>query len=401
MSVQLFARSRREDFPVRPAAATRVEIPPPAEIQRPTPKNALRIVGPLIMLAGLVAVMGVLYTAGLMRFSIFPIMMVVTYFMMFRRQGGQQKQTWGEGEGARQDWYNLGDVRRKMLMDAASRQFKRAWWCHPDPADLIKYIRTPRMWERRTEISPDPSQNDFGDIRLGVGVVRQKVEVAVPPLPDDPIWTEPASLAGHRKMVRTQKYVNDMPRVLSLPNMKALALVGALDDVRGVARAMIAQLCTWHSHVDAKVMVVTADPDRWTPVMWLPHAQDPSQRDGCGERRMVFTTPKEFEDYHAAEYQKRDGWVKPQVSSPKQQQDPRPPFWLVIDDACGTAKDWESAAPPKGIKGVCFLRLSETVKDGLGFRTDTTYRVGNEADDSGEIRRMIRRADVTQVGVGR
>ncbi|WP_157836183.1 hypothetical protein [Mycobacteroides abscessus] len=399
MSVQLFARSRRENFPVRPAAATRVEIPPPPEIQRPIPKNALRIVGPLIMIVCLVAVMGVLYKVGMMRLSIFPIMMVITYFMMFRRQGGQQKQTWGEGEGARQDWYNDSDVRRLSLIDAASRQFKRAWWCHPDPADLIKYIRTPRMWERRADISPDPSQNDFGDIRLGVGVVRQKVEVAVPALPDDPVWTEPASLAGHRKMVRTQKYVRDMPRVVSLPNMKAIALVGALEDVRGTARAVIAQLCTWHSHVDAKVMVITSDPDRWAPVMWLPHAQDPDQRDGCGERRMVFSSPKEFEAYHAKEINDRGSWARPPASSPKQQES-RTPFWLVIDDACGTPRDWEGAAPPKGVKGVCFLRLSETVKDGLGFRPDTTYRIEHEADQDGQVRRIIRRADVTQVGVG-
>lgn len=400
MSVQFFARPRRENFPVRPSPATKVEVPPPPELPRPTPKNSLRIVGPLIMMVLLALVLGVMYTAGLMRFSIFPIMMVITYFFMFRRQNGSQKQSWGDGEGARQNWYNTADVRRLALIDAARRQFKRSWWCHPDPGDLIKYIRTPRMWERRTEISPDPSQNDFGDIRLGVGVVRQKVDVVVPPLPDDPVWTEPASLAGHRKMVRTQKYVHDMPRIVSLTNTKAMALVGALEDVRGLARAMVAQLCTWHSHVDAKVIVVTSDPDKWEPVMWLPHAQDPQQRDGCGERRMVFTSPKEFEDYHEKEIADRGSWSRPPASSPKGQ-DARPPFWLVIDDACGTARDWESAAPPKGVKAVCFLRLSETDKDGLGFRPDTTYRVGFEADEDGEIRRMIRRADVTQTGVGR
>ena len=66
-----------------------------------------------------------------------------------------------------------------------------------------------------------------------------------------------------------------------------------MDAVRGIARSMICQLAAFHSPADLQIMIVTSAPTRWDWVKWLPHCQHPEARDGCGERRLVFTSPAE------------------------------------------------------------------------------------------------------------
>ena len=55
------------------------------------------------------------------------------------------------------------------------------------------------------------------------------------------------------------------------------------------------QLAAFHSPSDLQVIVVTAAPSQWEWAKWLPHFQHESLRDGCGERRMLFSSPAELE----------------------------------------------------------------------------------------------------------
>lgn len=379
-------------------------VPTPIPVPEAVPRTAKEFVGPLIMVVAIGGVFYVLYASGLMRYTFFPVVMLVTYGAMFFRRGGtSHKQPWREAEKARRDWSNRADAVREELAVSAERQFTRAWWSHPRPRELAGLVGSDRMWERsRSSSGPGGSDGfgDFGHVRFGVGAVESALKVDYLPLPDDVVWIEPASGHGLRKFLQVQSHVQGMPRVVSLLAVPAMSLVGVLDEVRGVARAMICQLCLWHSPDDLKVMVVTSSPGLWEWVKWLPHAQDPGQRDGCGERRMVFGSAAEFESYHGDELSRRGAWSSPAGPQAAVAGVRQPgPLWVVIDDACGPAAEWASAAPPRGVGGVSFVRLAEEpgfvpvldetasrqLAPALGFSDGVMYRVADG---------VARRADV-------
>lgn len=383
MSVDLFARGPREPFPVE-APGGKVTVPQAIPVPRLEPRKSGQLIGPVVMVAAVAGVFYVLYSAGLMRYGVFPVIMLLTYGVMFFRRGGGRKQSWGQGEASRRDWANQADLAREELAVGADKQFRRAWSAHPGPRDLVGFVGSARMWERR-RAAPEDEVKDFGHVRLGVGTVRQALRLDFSANPDDVVWVEPASGHGLRKFLREQRYVRGMPRVVSLTAMKALSLVGPLDEVRGVAYAALCQLCVWHSPDDVKVMVVTARPQLWEWVKWLPHCQDPVRRDGCGERRMLFGSPAEFEGYHADELSDRAAWSPSGGPSQRAAGVVGRPLWVVVDDACGAPGDWDRPAPPRGVAGVCFVRLAEEPGQGLGFGRETTFRVGDG---------VVRRADV-------
>jgi DNA segregation ATPase FtsK/SpoIIIE-like protein len=357
------------------APGGKASVPAPVPVKRRVPKNIWQIIGVFIVLSALAGVFYVLYTAGLMRYSIFPIIMVISYAALFiRRGGGGDKQSWGEGEAERRTWFNDADIARVQLDESAEKQYLRAWRCHPAPQELVGVVGSRVMWERRPT-RPADEFNDFGHVRLGLGTVRQAMKVETPPLPDQVIWIEPATGHGEKKFLKEKRYVRGMPRVVALSATKALSLVGPLDEVRSLAYAAVCQLCAWHSPEDVKVMVVTGRPELWEWVKWLPHSLDPAKRDGCGERRMVFTSAREYENYHAAEIQARGAWAATSTGPSAQGRAGRP-LWVVIDDACGAEADWASAAPPKGLGSTCFIRLADAVGRGLGFARESVYEVG-------------------------
>ncbi|TXI55757.1 type VII secretion protein EccCa [Mycolicibacterium mageritense] len=390
MSIQFFDRPPREALEKAPSG--KVSLPEAVAVPRIPALSTWQRIGAIVMLIAVAILIYVLVQIRQGWFSILPVMMLVMYVSMILRHRGNRgdKQSWGEMENDCQDWFNLADKARDELISAAEKQFSRAWRCHPDPHDLVGLAGSAVTWERRR--TPTDDFKDFGHVRLGVGTVKQAMQIEVPPLPQQPMYVEPATSHGKRKFLREQRYIHDMPRVVSLTKTKAMSLVGPLDEVRGLARAAICQLAQWHVPDDLKIIVVTDRPEVWEWLKWLPHVQDSGQRDGCGERRMLFTSPEEYETYFADAIRDRGIW-KDGAGGPKDHVTGssgkgRDPFWVVIDDACGSETDWQRAAPKTGIGGVCFIRLAESVGsgEGLGF-TDKkwVYRV----EDG-----VIRRSDV-------
>jgi S-DNA-T family DNA segregation ATPase FtsK/SpoIIIE len=391
VSVEYFDRPVRE--PLDPVPAGKVSLPEAVPVPRVPARSMLHLIGAVVMLMLVAILIYVLFQIRQGLFSILPVMMLVMYGVMFFRRGGgnrsQNQKSSGEMEADRQDWFNQADVARKELVKAAEKQFERSWRCHPDPQDLIGLAGCSAMWQRRRFPTDDFKDfNDFGHVRLGVGTIKQGMQIDYPPLPETPMYVEPATSHGKRKFLREQPYIHDMPRVVSLTKKKALSLVGPMDEVRGLARAVMCQLSQWHSPDDLKLIVVTDRPDVWEWTKWLPHVQDSSSRDGCGERRTVFPSAREYEDYFADEISDRGQWSataggpRDHVAGLSTGGDS---FWVVIDDACGAEVDWASAAPPNGVGGVCFIRLAESAGSGrgLGFDRKSVYRV-----EGGVVRRV-------------
>lgn len=393
MSFILFPRREREPF-AQEAPGGKVSAPAGLGVPRQVP----RTMGQYILLVAIIALIGgvmfVLYTSGLMRYSFMPIMMVFTYgFMFMRMGGGGKKQSPSEADADRTEYFNKEELAREELGESGEKQYLRGHRTHPDPDRLAEVVASRAMWERRRNPSRDELR-DFGQVRLGLGSIRQAMTVEVASLPDEVAWVEPASGHAHKNFIQEQRYVRGMPRVVSLTSMKALSLVGPLDAVRELAYSAVCQLCVAHSPDDVKLMVVTARPELWEWVKWLPHTQDPAHRDGCGERRMVFTSAQEFENYHSAVLLRRPAWHPPGGAASHAAGDAPDQLWIVIDDACGSPGDWESAAPPAGFADTCFIRLAERPGDGLGFAPDAIFEL-TAADEPGGPS-VVRKLDNSQ-----
>jgi DNA segregation ATPase FtsK/SpoIIIE-like protein len=154
-------------------------------------------------------------------------------------------------------------------------------------------------------------------------------------------------------------------------------LIGEMDAVRGIARSMICQLAAFHSPADLQIMIVTSAPDSWDWVKWLPQCQHPEARDGCGERRLVFTSPAGLEAFAGDELLDRKEWMPPASGLHGGPDPSAPPLWVIVDDNCGAAEDWAGATGKRGVGRVCFVRLAPEVGVGVGFDPDTTYRLSD------------------------
>ena len=137
---------------------------------------------------------------------------------------------------------------------------------------------------------------------------------------------------------------------------------------------MICQLAAFHSPSDLQIMIVTSAPDRWDWVKWLPHCQHPEARDGCGERRLVFSSPADLEAFAGDDLLDRKEWTPPASGLHGGPDPSAPPLWVIVDDNCGAAEDWAGATGKRGVGRVCFVRLAPEVGVGAAGPATSTGR---------------------------
>lgn len=221
------------------------------------------------------------------------------------RSGGQRKR---KLRGERRDYLRyLGQMRRNARR-SARQQAEAMIWNHPEPAALWTIAASRRMWERR------PTHGDYGEVRLGTGT--QQLAVNLSPPASKPVEDlEPMCLAALRGFLEAHRSVPDLPiaiqaldfaRILIRPktvpvevnslidwygDKDAYPVEDALfdDAVAGSVRALLAQLVTFHSPDELRVVVCSSRERQiaWDWVKWLPHSLHPTDTDGVGNRRMV------------------------------------------------------------------------------------------------------------------
>ncbi|MFS0853845.1 type VII secretion protein EccCa [Microbacterium sp. 179-I 3D4 NHS] len=142
---------------------------------------------------------------------------------------------------------------------------------HPAPGALIDAGHDPaRRWERR------PGDADFLDVRVGVAdlplLPLSLPEETNPVAPSDPIMRAAAS-----RLVDAGRIVQRMPATIDLAVGGQVAIIGGRAEVLGTARALAAQIATFHSPEEvhlAAVIPASALPE-WRGFDLLPHAQAP------------------------------------------------------------------------------------------------------------------------------
>jgi S-DNA-T family DNA segregation ATPase FtsK/SpoIIIE len=228
------------------------------------------------------------------------LMVMTTLSMLFgqmsRSSGARKRRTRGE----RRDYLRyLTQTRRKVRQQTAQQRQSLAW-THPEPQGLWSVAMSSRLWERR------PAHRDFGEIRVGTGT--QMFAVQITPLQTKPVEDlEPLSARALRRFIHAHASVPDQPIAVFLRGFAQMLVCGPEDLTRGMARALLTQLFTFHSPDDVRIAVCASQRSAadWDWAKWLPHCQHSAVVDAAGPVRAVRPTLAQVVALFGAEFAAR------------------------------------------------------------------------------------------------
>jgi len=191
---------------------------------------------------------------------------------------------------------------RRRLRANVSAQKAAGRWRHPEPAQLLDVARmTPRRWERRAD------DEDFLVLRVGLGdqpvLTRLRMAVDEGPLNE----ADPVCLEAARHLRTRYTTLHDQPVCVSLSDVGVLSVVGDRAQGRALARALVAQLVTFHAPEEVRLGIVRAEAHAtaWDWAKWLPHTQHPAVMDGELPARLVASSVAALADLLSAEIEGR------------------------------------------------------------------------------------------------
>lgn len=380
MSKRGFVRGSRKPAPNVPPV--RIAVAAPLALPEREPRNILLMIAIPALLVGIIGTLVVMYASGIrsLQSGFFPMIGLVGFgtLMFSGRLGRGRRISWGEQEKQRRSYLRQLDEDRDEVQRAAQNQRRSQLFVHGDPQQLDTVIGGPRMWERR------PTDPDFLDVRLGIGIQQASESAVSLQWPDVPIGEElePVTGGALRDFILEQSKIRGIGKVLSLRSKPGFSFIG--DDpgeLHSMARSILCSLAVYHSSSDLKVMVVTRHPELWSWLVWLPHNQHDEMFDACGLRRLIFTSPTELEEALDAELHRkgRGPWTPPVGMSPTSMPSPIEssaglalgPHWVIVDDNVGTPEQWEGVTGQKGMAGITVLRLATRAGVGVGFTDDS------------------------------
>ncbi|HEY2723464.1 MAG TPA: type VII secretion protein EccCa, partial [Pseudonocardiaceae bacterium] len=347
MGTLQFRRSSRLRAPKMPGGEIHLE--PPPEVPRVIPGNILQKIMPIVMVVAVLGMVAFFFTSNNRAnplFLLFPVMMLISTVGMFAGGGGRGTgQRKAEMNEDRKDYLRYLAQMRERARQTAQEQRAALEWSHPDPAALWSIASSRRMWERR---AGDP---DFCHVRICRGAQRLATRL-VPPQTGPVDELEPMTTLALRQFVRAHSIVPDLPISLSIRSFAAVGVTGEPAAARGLARAMVAQLATFHSPDDLLLAVVSAGRARreWEWAKWLPHVQHPSLYDGAGSLRMMAGSLPEVVDLLGEHLRDR-----PRFARSAQHTD-APHIVIVLDE--GEVTGEEQIVLDEGAAGVTLLDLS-------------------------------------------
>ncbi|KAA5830117.1 type VII secretion protein EccCa [Saccharopolyspora hirsuta] len=184
----------------------------------------------------------------------------------------------------------IAQLREKARKDA-DQQRSAVAWNNPAPSWLWSIASGPRLWERR------PNHDDFARVRIGLGTQAAAVEYVAPstkPIED----LEPLAAVSLRRFREAYGTVPGIPTAVKLRSFTSVEFAGERDAAVALARAVIAQLVTFHSPDDLRVAVLTTEAGQpeWDWVKWLPHNAHPRAEDAAGPLRLFACDHDELMD---------------------------------------------------------------------------------------------------------
>ncbi|MGI5224491.1 type VII secretion protein EccCa [Actinoallomurus sp. CA-142502] len=351
MSFLLFRRPVRRRAPEMPDGEINLQEPPTLPETVPD-SSAIWTYLPMALMSGAMMMMYMTRGGGSRTNGFLPIsliMMVAAAGAMLlgngMRRSGERKQ---KLKGARRDYLRYLSQTRRKVRNAVRDQQKSLVWRHPSPLTLWSVIGTTRMWERR------PSDPDFAEARLAIG--EQKLGLRLSPTSTKPVEDlEPLTAHALRSFIRAYATVPEQPTAVYLRSWARLLMRGDEEAIRGMVRAMIAQLVVFHCPDDLWLALCVAPGRRaeWEWVKWLPHNHNPHDSDGAGPVRMIATDFPELEGMLGAEF-----WERPQYD-PEARTGREEPYTLIVVDGATIPAGHPLDGP--GMRNVTVLDLSGTL----------------------------------------
>ena len=350
MSTLQFKRTARLTPPRRPGGEVHLE--PPPEVPRVIPGNIFMKLLPVIMILASVGMMVYMFKA-----SNGQPMMVMMGGMMLMGSVGMMAGGNGRGGGAkkaemnedRKDYLRYLGQMRERTRESIDEQRQEREWVHPDPQALWSIATSRRMWERRT------SDNDFMHLRVGRGSQRLDTRL-VPPQTGPVEELEPIATLALRRFVRAHSIVFDLPVSIAVRSFAAISISGDRQRVRDLARAIVAEMATFHSPDDLLIAVASTGRAKqdWEWIKWLPHSQHPSIVDGIGQMRLMAGSLEEIEQMLEELIADRPRFKRdaaPTIDGPH--------IVIVLDDADINRE--ERIFLEEGLAGVTLIDLSDSL----------------------------------------
>ncbi len=351
MSTLQFKKSPRLAAPRPPGGEVHLE--PPPEVPRTIPGNIVMKLLPAVMIIGSLGMMVFMFTSGGRNN---PMMMVMGGMMVLSTVGMMAGGA-GKGGGAkkaemdedRKDYLRYLGQMRDRAREAMVDQRAALEWVHPDPQTMWSLAASRRMWERR--------QNDQDFLHLRVGRSSHRLATRLVPPQTGPVdELEPIATLALRRFVRAHSIVPDLPTQITLRGFAAVSMQGDRGLTRGLTRAMLAQLVTFHSPDDVLIAIATAGraKEEWEWAKWLPHAQHPALADGIGQLRMMAGSLAQIEQWLDEELRDRQRFSRNATPAPDQ-----PHVVIIVDDAEVTRE--EQIILEEGLVGVTLIDLSDSI----------------------------------------
>ncbi|TCC04236.1 type VII secretion protein EccCa [Kribbella soli] len=290
MSTVIVSRPPRRDGPALPTGD--VTLDPPPALPQPASRQLSQYVMMVPMLAG-GAAMALMYSTlgggGRMSYivgGLFGLSALGMAAVAFAGQGAPRR----EMARARRGYLRHLSQQRIRARRAVTQQRTALSYLHPDPTQLWTLVESYRLWERRR------NDADFAIVRVGTGAQPLATPVAPPdtaPLEE----LEPLSAGALRRFITTYSSVPGLPVAMALRGFSRVYVDGEPDRARSLARALVAQLATFHSPDDLLITAVIGPETRadWEWLKWLPHAHHPEKSDALGPIRLISKSVPDLE----------------------------------------------------------------------------------------------------------
>ena len=129
----------------------------------------------------------------------------------------------------------------------------------------IIYQKKRNLWEREID------QEDFLDLRLGVGSTELKGNISIPEehfsLKDDALLTEVYKVGA------TSRTLENVPISLNFVEKNIVAIIGSTANKKGFIQGLILQVLAYHSYEDLKIVILTNEQNSsdWEYLKIAPH----------------------------------------------------------------------------------------------------------------------------------
>ncbi|MGW0436570.1 type VII secretion protein EccCa [Micromonospora sp. NPDC003197] len=342
-------------------------------------RNGLRqafLMLPMVLMSGVMVLLFISRSGGAFTWVLLALMAVALAGMVVGQiaVGGMERKS--QLGGDRRDYLRYLAQNRKRVRKHVLRQREASEWQHPDPHSLWSLVTTSRRWERR------PTHPDFCEIRVGTG--EQRLAVRITPLQTKPVEDlEPVAAKSLRRFIRAYTTVPDQPIALFLRGFAQIRVAGDKDQTRGVVRALLAQLVSFHAPEEARLALCLSDETaaEWEWAKWLPHLQHPTEQDTAGSVRLVGGTIEETEQRLGEDFTARPQYESGTVPSRDE------PYVVVVRD--GGRLGNGSRMATAGYRNAVFIDLDDSTPaadkrvlclevDGDDLRMLRQDRVGGE-----------------------